>query len=947
MSSRKGNNKRRKELGAKILNLFGHGEGKYIVLTQMILTKALGLDKGETHWVVSPLIDEMKVATLVNQNGDEIYLARNVTHNKHRFYYTSAELVTLLNSKYFDKVGEFLSALLADGGATYINPEFLEKYDGQLGIPGEILKQIINCFVEADLVKLGKNNKLTETSIGKNTRLGYDALKNAFIAQRFTGQEIISKPPIINTLDDVERVYNRHNDSTRVKTLKIKLDKPEVKIQGLMEALIGNQDLDLGYLKRELDLLEKMPKENLPDILVVSGIIQGGFQHQEKTRRLTLAMKSERQQFQVAKMVFDRCSKLGIKKIIYNCGDDDQKLWEMHTVDALMIMEEWSRKKKDGTTKDSAKRSVNYKQLDDLKRTKAWDFHYDFQARVVFEYMLRSGRRLYSADEVGEKHGRRMEEYLMLLETYASLKKGEGMPDAFYSQVLQVENIPLPGREFSDFVVTTDFNAEIKLSTGKVIRLWERHDWNLTPTAMKQDPTKFVRGLVGQLEAAGAAKRETSEDGKKVVANELPHVFAIEHQEQCSGVLQGRTLVTSYPSVRCATLDRDSITGRVQKDKVRRILTTRGELPFPATQSLTLTSDDRYLIELRNDRLLNKMGISSERATVVFLSDWQTGSVTARPDLQVLTLDYVFHQLLPKNHVHLVFCGDIIQGRNYPEMANENVRMGLVRIRDQQRFVRRMLQNSMESVPKANYKNMKRVMTTDGNHEWNSSHKLTGDSHSEYLTDTLEDFFRYNGLDVPVKYYDKVRSVYGEHWNSWTAVEEIAGYTVLAQHYILERGGKGSSGIHTNPARALFEGTGDLAQEVDVILSGHYHSPTYQLINNKIVLVNGSWAGTSGYEWMLGYRPMMGTMCVHLGGVLPPVVEIITQKTIHDYKARGYYSDENLSKLGFVTDKGWNAREHGFARIFGQPQSAAQKALWAAVDEINGTMHSVLGPRKK
>src|SRR3990167_1415511 len=106
-----------------------------------------------------------------------------------------------------------------------------------------------------------------------------------------------------------------------------------------------------------------MPKENLPDILIISGIIQGGFQHSEKTRRLTLAMKSENQQFQAAKMVFDRCLNLGIKKIVYNCGDDDQKLWEMHPVDALMIMQRWGYTKEGGPTKDSAKRSVNYKQL--------------------------------------------------------------------------------------------------------------------------------------------------------------------------------------------------------------------------------------------------------------------------------------------------------------------------------------------------------------------------------------------------------------------------------------------------------------------------------------------------------------------------------------------------------------------------------------------------------
>jgi len=278
MSHKNGNgngNGKRKELGLKILNLFGRGEGKYVVLTQAILAKALGLDKGQVQWAISPLIEAFKVASLVNQNNDVIYLARNVTNNKHRFYYMSSELVNWLDPKYFDKVGEFLERLLAGSGTTYLNPELLEKYDGDLTVPGEILKQIINCFVEAGLIKIGKNSKLSQTSVGKNTDLGFDALKNAFIAQRFTGPEIVARPPIINSLDDVKRVYARHNEATRVKIIKIKLDKPEVKIQTIAELLIGNQDSNIDYVDRELDLLEKMPKENLPDILIISGIIQG------------------------------------------------------------------------------------------------------------------------------------------------------------------------------------------------------------------------------------------------------------------------------------------------------------------------------------------------------------------------------------------------------------------------------------------------------------------------------------------------------------------------------------------------------------------------------------------------------------------------------------------------------------------------------------------------
>jgi len=945
-----------KELAAKILDLYGRGDGKYVVLTFPILMKELGLDMAKVQWAIAPLIESARVASLTSRNSEAILLARNVSKNKNRFRYTAQELVTWLDPKYFDKVGEFLTGLLSGDDPVYLNDELLEEYDSEVGLPVEILDPAISCFVQAGLVKLGKKKRLTE---GKKGRLDFDSLKSTFIAQRFTGNMIAPKDRTISSLADAARVYERYHANNLVKMIKLNLEKSEFSFKGMMEALIGNKDTDIEFIERELHLLEQMAKEKRPDVLVISGLVQGGFQHQEKNRRPTLAIKSDNQQFAVAKMILDRCLKLGLTKVIYNTGDDDQKLWEMHTVTSLMIMHYWQ---KGEAQSDSDKRSLNFGQVDKLKQDKAWDFHYWFQAHVVFEYMLRCGRRLYSAEEVAQRNGgRMMEEYLMLLDTYTVLvdllKKQKdvtpemlkaAVPDQFYNQVLQVEDIPLPGREFLDMVVTNDFNATVRLANGKTIRWWERHDFNLTPTAMKQDPVGKARSILGQLAASGIMKKKVVVNGQETVVDESPDVFAIEHQEQCFSVLDGKTLVVSHGSLREPHLDDDSTVSQVQKDKSRRVLTTRGELSSSSSQTITITGDGRYLMELHNNRLLDKMDISPERVAVVLYSDWQTGSVTARSDLQAMMMDYTFHEIMPKEKTVIIFDGDIIQGRNYPEMPNENVRMGLVRMHDQQEFVRRMIKASLKAAPiEVIRKNLERVGITPGNHEWNSFHKLTGDAYSQFLITTLQDFMEYNKIPAPVKYYDKVENNLGGHWNSWVMMEQVAGYGVLAQHYILEKGGKGGSGAKTNPARQLFSGTGDFFQDMDVMLTAHYHSPSIQIINGKIILVNGSWADASGYELLLGYRPMMGNLIVHLGGGLPPVVEIVTQKTLHAYKPKGFCSEENLAKLGFVTDKGFEPRHHGFARKTGQPQSAVQKWLWREVDDINWTMHTTLGPKKK
>lgn len=134
---------------------------------------------------------------------------------------------------------------------------------------------------------------------------------------------------------------------------------------------------------------------------------------------------------------------------------------------------------------------------------------------------------------------------------------------------------------------------------------------------------------------------------------------------------------------------------------------------------------------------------------------------------------------------------------------------------------------------------------------------------------------------------------------------------------------------------------------IDAMLTGHYHHPSWHMVNDKLGVINGSIAGTSGYEWWRGYNPVIGTTVLHLGGGLPPKLEILTEEALLNYKPRGYYSDENLARKGFNTDRGFDSREHGFGRLRVRdtdaegvpqqkklPQSALQKALWDKVEDI-------------
>lgn len=921
--------KARENLGKNILQLFGRVPGKFLALTENIIQETLKIDAGKTQWAVSFLITAGKIAALANPDDNVVYVVRHLRSKQRKiFRYRSNELVSLLNQRYFNAVGRFLEKRLGEGNRSILaDRRFLERYDDELGLPVEILRQVINCFVDAGLLKWTHEGKLNYTAQGRNSQLDYYALKSAFVSQRFFERVtfLLPKRARVDSLADVEKITKEHDEKMRADVISASTVKSRVKFMHFSELLAGHQDFDIKFLNQVFTQLSALPQEKRPDIMIISGLVQGSFRHRQKNRRLTLVagLESEMEQFKIARLVINECLKLGIK-VIYNRGNDDREICEMRTYDAITIMANQANPQK-----DSAKKTFNYKELDDLKQTRAYDFHFRFQWDVAFPYMLRCGRRLLSADEVGKRFGgRRMEEYLMLLEAYHALAEGQPLPDPFYAQVLAVDNIPLPEKEFNDFKITSDFDLKVAAVNGpEFFTLWEKHNLNLTPTTMQSDSLKTARSIVGQL---------------KAMSDKVPNALVIEHQQQNIGVLEDETLVVSLPGMHSAHLKRNALVSEVQIDPSRRKLTTRREL-FTAGACAITWENRRYLIDFYNESLLKKAGSLKERTVVALLSDWQTGSVTARPDLQAKAMDYILHEIMAKHPTYLAFAGDIIQGRNYPEMPNENVRMGLVRTHDQQEFVRQMLLNSFDGVPVENLLHLQSVGITPGNHEWNSLHKMTGETYMGLLVGTLRDFMRYNKLETPVTYYDKVATEQGEHFNAWAGVLAVGDYGVLIQHLIMERGGKGGGGgLPAAQAKTLIEGTGKLLRNIDVILTGHWHEPNYCLVNDKLAVVNGSLAGLSGYEFQLGYRPTMGTILVHLGAGLPPTLEIVTTEMLAEYSPKGYYSDANLAKLGFTTDAGWNPRRHGFSLVPGEPQSAIQKALWSTVDDINWKLQSTL-----
>lgn len=723
--------------------------------------------------------------------------------------------------------------------------------------------------------------------------------------------------------------HDAFNKKHTVDHLNVDIQGTSARKMDLTEALFGHKDTDYKFINRALAYLESLPPKERPDVVVVSGLIFGIFQHREKNNRRVKTMSID-EQFTKAKEFIDRLQKMGLT-VVYNKSDNDQKIIEDYTYDAVKILEGIARK-------DGKDWPTSYSAFDTVKQSRLWQRTYEFQWDVVFEYMLRSGRRLHTTEEVakiieGDDKLRAMrktrpwdvyptEEYLLLLDAHRRLESGKKLTPLQH-KVLDCKNIPHSKRKQDKLIVTDDYKLSLK-TRKKETEVRGVHTARHSPTSKVKDPTRELRDMVSQMDATGI---------------KTPDTWNIENEQHSVGMFIGKTLITSSPGLTRFNPDSSSY-ARTVADDAERFGRSRRELNLPGVQQIEFHDDGRITVQLMNDTLMNLAAKTNERHAAIYFSDWQTGSVTSRPDLTVKALDYALHDVLMKQPGILFLNGDIYQGRNYPEMPNENAHMGLVTIDDQQEFIYQVLKATLEKMPRRAKNNLQGVFITPGNHEWNSGHKLFGSTHSGQLRALFD--LTSEHLYPTTLHTNSILTAGNSHLKSHTAITDMASHRFLTQHIMMERGAKGSGSLPINQFAELLNSVGPLMKELNIMGAGHYHDPSFMMRNDKIGLINGSMAGLSGYEWWRGYNPLIGTAIVHVGGNKPPEIEFLTPEFLYGYKAKGAFSEENLRGQGFEMDNSYNPHKHGFGKILvangerhkRMPQSAEQKWLWNLVDQI-------------
>ena len=936
------------ECSEKILGAFGRREGQEPFHTIDTVKKILkNDDEGRVKFILGRMNQKGKIAFMMGNQGEEYYFCRD----KKIVKYTTGEFVDTLDSLYFDTVGKFLREAL-DQGET-VDKDYLADHAHELKLPSDIAEWILDCYVDLKRLRRTKDRGYQMPKDEEKGVLSSTVFKRVGLAQQFyelagaLNDDEMKEVSKEVSWDTIGHDYRRFREKRAVAEIPLKTEKHSAKVLHFTEIQFGHKDLDVESLQRFVDTLRMLPQEERPDQIVISGIVFGRFKNWEKDKHRLKVYEID-EQLKRAKFFLDQLKELGIP-MVYNMSDNDALIAKEYTYDAVHLMESLLQGVEyefDPTMKRHLARGAAYWQFEQAQRSQAWPQHFAFQWDSVFPYMLRSGRHLLSAEDVLAQHGEYMEEYLLLLYAYQKKKNGEdlaalaGSGDKIAALALKVLNIDavLLSGEVKDgqLRVTSDFNMNIK-TLGREWKWEEKHFFRQTPTAKVRDPLKEAREDIGQRHAMG---------------EDAPRILAIEGEGHSVGSFEGsKTFVLSTPGLHGIDDGSGSYTN-VFSDEGRRKRFSRGERFTPGITPVTLHDDGRMSIEFWNERFLDIAAKTRERMAYVFFSDWQTGSVTSRPDLYAKAMDYVFHMVAKDYKTKIDYGGDVNQCRNYLSMPNENCNIGLVRVDDQEMFTDSVIRDTLEGVLPERKANIVGVGVIPGNHEWNSGYGQYGVNHSLFLRSIFYDWLKGHadinyGIDSAVRFK-------GEYFKSSTILSDVQGYKVLAQHIFMDRMGKGGGGLPVYKFRDLLRGVGEKMEGIDVMETGHFHHPSFHMVNDKLGIINGSIAGMSGYEWWRGYNPVIGTTVLYLGGELPPKLDIVTEEALHNYEPQGFYSKANLAKKGFSTDKDFDPIQHGFGRLRVRdgkqlkelPQNGIQKYLWNKVDDILRGVVTDITPRK-
>jgi len=827
-------------------------------------------------------------------------------------------LPDLLHREYFDKVGKHILEM-KNGG------ELVEVWPREEKMPLWLAERVAEVFVQAGLVGRTKNNRLRpKTRRGiYPASLGWDSVREVKLAMEALTDEIFPEKRSITTLEEAGHEHERYQEKIAVPELRFELEKEESNHTLLLTDLrFGHKDTDYSELMSLLDWIVQLSPSERPTTVVLGDLIEGGYEMRETEKRAALdgAMESVSNQFAVAKDLVTRLQAMDIR-VVHVIGDQTEKMVHDWAIKMIQFLREKAAfPLREGANSDF----IAYYQENQLARDKSTQQHKRFEREVVMPYCFRLGRRLRSAIEMGEfSDGEiEMEEYLILLQVWKKLANGQ-QADPDLLKWVDLSQLPLPGRDFGDYQIVDDAKLILEEEGGRTFtqRFFARTGFS--PTVRYGDPLVNLEKFTGQVLSAGSEIPDMTVDlgagygvGREMAEAENQWVVAAPSGQRVNPNQRGSTF-------------------RTTGDTSLRQFATRRVRGTPMYLSYARNKWGSLDFCFWNDKLRQKAeAMKGDPRVVVVWQDWQIGSPTARPDLQAKLVDYTVREVGKDAKVHLVVNGDILAALNYPGAALDNTRYLLTRIDDAEEFTRRLVRLGLAGFRPEELERIGEVDVTVGNHEWNSGNKYYGQTHTQWMVQTLKEILP-NGREK-VRFCDTLATQSGDFMvNAWTSNRAVGEYGLWAQHLILDKMAKGSGSLPIYQAIPALSGLGNLLENTDIGVFGHWHNGMWIEAIDKLFLIGPSVASQSTYEWLRGYRPKMGALVIYLGDNLPVRARFVSLKELYDYQiGDGPLSQQALHDTGFEDDAGFDPRRHGFATRTANPQSALQKKLWHEIDQM-------------
>lgn len=772
--------------------------------------------------------------------------------------------------------------------------------------------------------------------------------KNEALAHQYMHREATTDAEL-QTLDDI---YTRSAESNAIAVERFNVNKPVVKALYMSELLLGNKDSAYDFYLDTIDRLKELPETEKPDLVVLSGLLQGDFKFMRKKSRTAVAkdLESMNMQFKFAHEMIEHAQGIGVP-VLYNMSDDDHRINEEYTVvqfrrnKALAAQHEKNLKDiAKGNVKsqadfvpqpiDSGKESntsmTSWNTVNEAESDESYTSNLRFQNDVIFPWCLRAGRNLLTADKMYEAtkdwpQPITIDEYFVVMDIESRRREDGTIERRRLSNSHKRWLRENAEARDNKLIITDDVNLEIK-TKGREYTDWIRHSLGSTSTSLPQGFMLPPMQVLGQIAAHG---------------DKTPDMIMTQNNLEHGGIMAGGTFVADTGGMLNTENDYQTtgIVADTTRTRSKQALRSRRRIARPTGTMIERADSGELRISFLNKKLWDKSDSLEERITVAELCDTQIGSISARPDMTAKYLDYIRSRAIGERPTALMFGGDHIHGRNYDSHPIESQQTGGMSILTQKEMFNSLLDSAWGDMARSELKGIERVNISTGNHEYNSGSFRGKQAHG----DTFVDYIQYrfgiqfaragysdDEIKALVKNHEALLTQTGEYVYGPMAYEKFGDYGMLLKHFYLGRFAKPGGDMPVYQGAKFVNSQGSMFKDIDFMAAGHWHSPQYLESNDKVSYIGGAMAGLTAYEAELGLHGKIAGTLLHLGGGLPPTLEFIPQTTLANYQIKkGAFTNENLKAMGFEDDPDFDAMRDGFYAPEGSrwPKSALQKYI--------------------